>query len=161
MAPKAKAKRDEPEFVYVMSGRDDARVAFTETHDDHPDGEAYVAHSETMRGKLEKVPYKVANTRAVGAAIKNDVLVEVDEADYDDYHEQKAKVREQARSLMRDASQTGQTGAVGMDMGQGEDKPKAKAPARRAARGAVHDAGDDTGTGDGDEGTDGTTDDNA
>lgn len=56
-------------YIYVVSGRDDDRVVLTERHEDHPNGEVFVAG---------KTPVRVAKTLLVALKLRNEELVEVE-----------------------------------------------------------------------------------
>jgi len=58
------------DLIWVQPGRDDGRVALSEKHRDHPDGEAWVATTGT--------PVQVARTLAVERKLARGALVEVD-----------------------------------------------------------------------------------
>lgn len=62
------AKGTEPEYITVRSARNDNRVAFSEQHKDHPNGEAFV-YGET--------PVEVAKTSEVLRALNDNRIVEV------------------------------------------------------------------------------------
>jgi len=60
-------------YVWVLPA-DGKRVALTERHPDHPDGEAWVAGDELDPEKA-KIPVKVALTDAVRAALNRGILL--------------------------------------------------------------------------------------
>ena len=60
----------DPEYIAVRSTRTDNRVAFSEQHKDHPEGEAFVYGEK---------PVKVAKTAEVVRALNDRKIVEVEE----------------------------------------------------------------------------------